>query len=409
MMHVLLFAGYAAGLSWIVARARFLRNSGLPAPLLVAIFLISAAVGIVHLQIAYRYFPHHGDVWEVFDYSVRLRSLIQSDYAAFHKEFFPDPFSVDIIGTHLGWSYYQSQALAVIHLALDYLSFNNNYINTLLFNFMALFGKVAFYRALVLRYPASRVSAIIVAALLPSLLFWTAVIYKEGLLFAAVGVLIYCVQRSLDGRLRLRYIVSMAAVLFIIFVTRKDFLAVVLPALAVWWLAEKRPVPPLAAVAIVWGLTAAALIAVGLLRSDWSIAHALSVRQSDYLALQGHSQLYVPRVDGSWRNLVAALPYALRNALFMPLPGYGGQSMYLAFFVETASIVCLLIWQVAHRRVTVDPFTAAWFVAALVACIVVGITVPYAGAIVRYRSIMYPLLMLPFFQPLRGRIKKNIM
>jgi hypothetical protein len=100
--------------------------------------------------------------------------------------------------------------------------------------------------------------------------------------------------------------------------------------------------------------------------------------------------------------LLHVLPSAVRNGLFEPLPGSGGRPIYLAFSLEL-----MLIWTVvvagtisSIRSRPYQAFTIFCVIFALTGMLLIGTLVPFAGAIIRYRSIYLPFLLAPFLHSL---------
>ena len=393
-MHTLLFITYAAALSFIITRSAFLSGSGIPKKTLVILFLLYALAGCAHLCIAWNYFPGHGDVWQMFRFSVSLKQDLLHDYPSFKKEFFPDAFSVDLAGTHAGWSYYEQQWLTALHIVFDFFSFDSIYINTLLFCFLTMFGKVALYRMLGERYPASGPAALLLVFFIPGVVFWTAVIHKEGLLYCCLGVLLYCLQKIFTRQATFRRWAFTLSVLLIIFITRKAVFVTLLPAIAIWWICAKTPVRKAYVVSAVLAAGALSLFVLGCINPSWSILHQLSIRQQDFMGLNGGSRIFLAPLSGSGMSFLNVLPYAIRNGIFMPLPGTGGNRLYLLFFAETVLLWGVVTWSVIKKRLTIDGFTLGFLVFAISGMLVIGYTVPFAGAIVRYRSILYPFLLV---------------
>ncbi len=55
----------------------------------------------------------------------------------------------------------------------------------------------------------------------------------------------------------------------------------------------------------------------------------------------------------------------------------------------------LLFRAVLKKKFLCDGFTAGFFLFAIAGCLIIGYTVPFAGAIVRYRSVFLVFLLLP--------------
>jgi hypothetical protein len=138
-------------------------------------------------------------------------------------------------------------------------------------------------------------------------------------------------------------------------------------------------------------------------------------------------------MTGTWSGIFKVLPSAIRNGLFEPLPGSGGQPIYLAFSLELLGI-WLIIAAVLVRRfigpsqpaslptfqpqptfpgppaapftagqARSTPFIVSSLLFALSGLLFIGAIVPFAGSIVRYRSIFLPFLLAPalyFLHPL---------
>jgi hypothetical protein len=400
-MHILLFILYTALLCFAITRSGFLLKSGLSKKILVTLFLLYALVGCAHVNIAYYFFPNHGDIWQIFNYSVSWKHLLLNDIPAFKKEFFPDEFSLDIVGTHLGWSYYQLQGLVALQMVFNFLSFDNIYINTLLFCFLALYGKVALFRMLSMRYPDRAFMLTMVVFLIPSVLFWTSVIHKESVLFSCLGILLYSFQKLLR-QFRAGTFFWLALSFFLIFITRKALFVPLFPALLIWWMAEHITIPRKTLIAGICAALVLIFFLPGWSHPEYKLLHLLSERQQEYFQLKGGSAIFLPAVDDSAGSFAKALPYALLNGLVMPLPGAGGKLIYSLFGIEMIMIWLLVIWSLVKKRALWDGFTAGFLVFALIYCLFIGYLVPFAGAITRYRSIMLPFLILPFLLKIKS-------
>ncbi len=295
-MGFFLFILYALLLSFALSRCRFITRSGISLKLLVSLFLFYTAAGCAHVLIAYHYFPNHGDVWDIFNVSVSFKEQLLHNYPAFKKEMFPDAFSIGISGTHIGWSYYQQQLLATLQMLFNFISFDNIYINILLFNFLMLFGRIAFYRLLRERYPTVEKNSFILSFCIPSIVFWTSVVHKEGLLFFCLGFFVYLFSRAIGSGFRFSTLLLQLALLFIIFITRKAVFLVLLPAITIWYMNERAKWKLGYAVPLTLGAFALLLIIASLIYPSWSLLYQLSWWQHEFMQLSGNSRLFVPAI-----------------------------------------------------------------------------------------------------------------
>jgi hypothetical protein len=181
--------------------------------------------------------------------------------------------------------------------------------------------------------------------------------------------------------------------------TRANALLTLLPAMLLLFLTEKQRLAR--GVSIV--ITLLAAIITGLLVNvfmNGQLLEAICERQHDFQSLAGGSRLYLPLLSPTAGSFAAVFPIALLNGFFQPLPGAGGKLIYTAFAAEL-----LLIWAVAafgcwllfrKKNNALSNFDSASLFFALGAMIIIGYMVPFAGAIIRYRSIYLPFLLAPF-------------
>jgi hypothetical protein len=210
-------------------------------------------------------------------------------------------------------------------------------------------------------------------------------------------MLYYLDQLPASATLRTRRLIRPITLFLLIAYVRPAVALALTPAAFIWYLLEnpkaRRPLL----------LAAATLITLVIIAFD--IPRAIAARQNEFYQLEGHSRLWLPALDGTWHSILKALPAATLNGLFEPLPGSGGQLIYLAFSAEL-----LLIWAIVlisllrRRRQIFSPFNTFCLTFALTGMLTIGLIIPFAGAIVRYRSIYLPFLLAPFLHSLRLRL-----
>jgi len=387
-LHILLFILYSIGISYGIVRLPFFRKSGLPPGVLLALFAIHVGAGCLHNVIAWRFYTHHGDVWRYFDKSFALRHQMLTDFHTFITDW--------------TWSYFVHDFPILINMLLNCLSFDNIYINTLLFAFPVFLGITALFRVFRRHFPGSVLPALSIY-LLPSTLFWTACIHRDGLLLMSLGFFLYSFDR--------RSLKAAAVFLLLIAFFRFAVALTLILGLASWWWLSLPSRSLRKKTLLIGGLALLILLIV----AGPLLLKTLTAQQQSFQILTGNSRIDLPLLDGTWDNFLHTLPAALLNGWLQPLPGAGGQKLYTAFSLEL-----LLIWSIvalalihrattprnlaplmaASRRATSPPappdhFAICCIVFALSGMLIVGLIVPFVGAIVRYRSIYLPFLLAP--------------
>ncbi|HEV2353260.1 MAG TPA: hypothetical protein VGR89_03410 [Puia sp.] len=447
-MHIALFVVYGILCGYGILKLPLFRRSGIRPSVLLALFGLHVAAGCIHNVVAWRYYPAHGDTWGSFQSSLEW---MHSGWRQFRLD-------------NSRWTDITHNGVTVIDLLLNLASLGNLYINTLLFAFPVFAGNTALYLVFRRHFCGSALSAILVY-ILPSTLFWTACVFREGVLYMLLGFLFFGIDRLLvtgspaSRRARIRAVALVLCCFLLIVYFRFTVALFLVPALlAMKWIRKpSRRQVQITGILLLAGLLG--VLAVPSLSSH--ILGGLASWQAEFQALEGHSRLTLPTMDGSWPSLFRSAPYALLNGLFEPLPGSGGRPVYLAFAIELILVWGIVILalvrsglRMGRRAKSVslakrpspassaspgataspvpppslfsfpspgataspvpppssglpagpfgrDGFSAACIIFALLGMIAIGAMVPFAGAIVRYRSIYLPFLLAPALCSLR--------
>jgi hypothetical protein len=380
-LPILLFILYSAAACYAIVRLPFFRNSGLRPRVLLLLFALHVATGCLHNAIAWRFYPQHGDIWFYFQNSILMTNELRTDFHTFLLDY----------GT---WNLFTHNSLATIDIILNFFSRENLYVNTLLFSFPVFLGTTALFRVFRRHFQGSVLTALSVY-LLPSVLFWTSCVHREGALLMFLGFFLY----SLDKRS-----FKTAALFFLLIAYFRSGVALALiPALIIWWRPSLMSQPSRKKFLLAGGIGLLIIVAF----ASPLLLKGLAAEQQSFQALQGNSRINLPLLDGTFGSLLHTLPAALLNGWFEPLPGAGGQKVYLIFSLEL-----LLIWATVIlallRRPALSSFSAGCIVFALLGMLLMGVIVPFVGAIVRYRSIYLPFLLAPFldhYKPFLDRYK----
>jgi len=343
---------------------------------LVLLFALHVLTGCLHNLIAWRFYPNHGDIWTYYQDSISTWIEIRTNFHAFLRD-------------NSSWNFFTHNSLVNIHLVLNFFSREDLYINTLLFSFPVFLGTTALFRVFRHHFPGSMLTALSVY-LLPSVLFWTSCVHREGAIYIFLGFFLY----SLDHRS------WKSAVLFFLLIAyfRSAVALTLIPALImiIWRSPSLTPRHKKLLLAASLGLLLILVLA------GPQLLKGLAVQQQAFQILNGNSRINLPVLDGTPGSLLHTLPAAMLNGWFEPLPGTGGQTVYLLFSIEL-----LLIWAVVVlamlRRPALSSFSSGCVLFAFLGMLLIGLIVPFVGAIVRYRSIYLPFILAPFLYHLCTR------
>ena len=417
-MHTALFVIYGIVLCYLLQRMRFFRDSGIRSSVLAGLFALRVATGSLHNLVAWRFYPNHGDIWAYFNASFITRHELLHDLHGF-------------IADNITWAYLPYNLIILIHTLLNFLSFDNMYINSLFFSFGVFAGSIAMFRAFKGLFRNDLLCAAC-TLFIPSTLYWTACIHKEGLLYLTLGFFFYHVQGAMARGWNFRNVLLCLVFFLLTAFFRAGIAVSLLPGLYLWALiggsGSDRSRKP---IRIVLSFILAGLIIVVIAKPTLfsGIPSYISTQAAEFQAFQGRSRLYLPQLQPAGNSFLHILPTAVLNGFCEPLPGTGGQSIYMVFSIELLLIWAIVVFaslsllrparnlplsgQVPKASCSPTGFALCCLVFSLSGLLLIGYTIPFAGAIVRYRSLYLPFLLAPFVhllhrQPFFQRLNEGL-
>ncbi|MFT3936060.1 MAG: hypothetical protein QM726_20685 [Chitinophagaceae bacterium] len=326
--------------------------------------------------------------------------------AQFLSHFF-SPINFNLTNPNLPILDIQYQLLQYLNVFLNFISLDNLYINTIIISFPVFAGSIALFNIFYELY--KKPLPAFCTLLLPSVLFWTSELYKDGLLYAAIGYFVYLFLKQ--KKLTFKTILLLLFCCIIILASRTNTMLTFLPAILFLMFTEKMMVGRKKAILLIMAITVLFIIAGNYMLHEGLLYH-ICERQKNFHSLTGGSRMYLPVLEPTLKSLLSVFPIALFNGFFQPLPGTGGKFIYTAFAIEQIAIWIIVfygIYLMIKRKKQLSNFEIACLLFVLPGLIICGYIIPFAGAIIRYRSIYLPFLIVPFLNIIStGGIGSNI-
>lgn len=369
-------------------------------------WIAKCLAGALYNWVALHYIPNQGDIWGYYADGLTLFRTVLDDPLEIgpllRQTFLPG--DLNLTNTDSDFVRNAFEGIKFIHLLLNFLSGGNIYTNTILFNGIAL---VVFLRCWVfLKKETGGWAAGAWLFLFPSAFFYSSAIHKEGIVLILLATLLPLFRSFYHkpGILNSLGILLFTSLLLFF----KVFVALLfLGGVLIWYLMEKFPRQKK------WML--AGLLAGGVLvffGSAWldlslNLPAIIASRQQEFLALEASSKFDMPVLERNGWSYIRALPSAIGNVFFKPLPGQGGRIFYLAFTLEIAFFWGLMLsfairsgFKVKFSEIS--PIITGLTIFALSYLLVIGYTIPNIGATMRYRSIFIPFTGLFFYLLFHG-------
>lgn len=405
-LEYLLFVIFLVIFSWLVTRTAFFRFSGLSNPQLIIVFLLKVMAGIFYgwIGLYYGSLAQMQDTWS-FHYAsqAETRLLYEAPYTYF-TNLFQDPYH-DGMAKFFGttdsyWNDLKGNIFIKTLSVFNILSGGFYYVNVIFYAFLTLFGVVAIYRVMNDAFPGKKIQILLATFLLPSFLYWGSGLHKEGLLFTGMAIVIYCVYFGLkEKRFGLKRILASLLGLLMILALRNFVIVMLLPALLAWIIAARRPRHSFRVFGLLYILFIIGFFTLRYLDSRLDFPQAVVDRQEEFRKLEGSSTIPIRQLHPTAISFLKNSPQAINISSIRPYPSDVRHILSLAAAIEIDFYLLLflglLLWRANglehHGRVLI--YFCVFF--AMTMLMAIGFSVNNLGAIVRYRSVVMPLLVIP--------------
>lgn len=421
-MEHLLFATYLILFAWLVTKLKFFKNSGLTSTQLIILFLVKVMAGIFYgwIGVYYGQSAQMVDTW-AFHYSSvgEYQLLIHSPHDFFATIFqnnYEHGYGGFLSSTNSWWNDLHSNLFIKMLAVFNVLSFENYYINVIFYSFITMFGPVAIYKIMLDVFPHKPLEVLIASFLIPSFIYWTSGIHKDGLIFLGFILIIYNVYFGLKNKhLSFRSWIAMLLGLLIIIGFRNYLLLLIIPALIAWIISEKVKTKPLLVYITVYLLFAICFFTLRYISPKLDFPNNVVEKQQEFLKLKGGSFVLIKQLQSSFLSFVVNAPQALNLTVIRPYPSDVHHLLSLAAAVEINLLLILFIVFLFWRTnvVSLTPFILFCLFFSFSGFLTIGYTVNFLGAIVRYRSIFFPFIIIPMiakinWDKIRGLVLGNI-
>jgi len=403
-LEYLLFAGYLFLFAWLVTRTGFFKKTGLSNAQLVILLLLKIIAGILYgwIGIYYGQFAYMYDTWGFHYAGLEETKLLYHQPAEYFNNLFYSGYE-NKYGSFLGsenswWNDLKSNMFVKFLSVFDIFSFGNYYINVIFYSFISLIGPIALFRVMNDVFPGKKLQVILATFLIPSFAYWTSGIHKDGLVFMAISLIVYCFYFGLkENVFSFKRIVVVFIALLIILIFRNYILVILIPALLAWYLANRQPKRIGMVFFSVYFFCTLIFFTTRYLSPALDLPQAVVNKQKAFLQLQGNSLIKPSKLEPTVTSFVVNFPKALSTATLRPHPGDVKHLLSLAAATETTILLLLFLCFLLWRTKGSQSKTLLWFCIffSFSYLLTIGYTVNFIGAIVRYRSIIIPFLFVP--------------
>ncbi len=306
--------------------------------------------------------------------------------------------------------YNDSHTIIRFNAIIRLFSFGHYNVHTVFICFLSLIGLTAIYKTFVTPLQDKKKELAFAVFLLPSVLFWGSGVLKEGLIFFALGLLIYYANRLLNMK---AVLICVTTALLLAFSKFYVWIAIFPGLLLLVWVNQTS----VKKVFVKYLVIITAVAAIGLnIDSFTSIQNplvTLSQKQIEFDQLAfgkltdsnnnpippANSLIHINKLEPTLYSFLRNSPQALKNTLLRPYIWEMRSPFILLAGLETILILLLMVVCLMFRE---PPKDIKWhyiifclsFV--IIQFLIIGETTPVLGAIARYKTIALPFLMIAF-------------
>lgn len=372
---------------------------------MVALFILKIVAGITIGWIAIHIYGPGNDYWDVNDEAWNEYQILITNPG----KYFTNIFTSDYPGGYSGifssfdsyWNDLKGNIIIKLVSVFDIFSRGDYYINSLFFNFLVFIGHVALYRLFIKIFPGKETWVIIGCFLLPSTLYFSSGIHKDGMVFLLMAILLYYVYVWLhQDQLSKKRLVFIMISLLLLFLIRHFIFIALVPAMTAWIISVKFKKPTLITFVFVYLATGILFFSINSLVRKIDPLEIIIQKQTGYLKLStSETQINLSPLSPNFKSFASNAPESINHLLLRPYLWELPVKSLLPLNIELAIYQLLFLFFFFVRRKEENISTTSFLYFALfftlTVFLLIGYIVPNLGSIVRYRSLYLPLVITP--------------
>ena len=404
-MNYLLFVVYLLVFCWLLLQIPFIKKSGIDSKVILGLFLFKIIAGIAIGWLSVHFYGAGNDYWDVNREAWNEYRLMVTDPGKYLTNLFtsgyPEGYSGLFSSYNSYWNDLRGNIIIKLVSVFDIFSRGDYYINSLFFNFFVFFGHVLLYRLFIKLYPGNKMLVMTGCFLLPSTLYFSSGIHKDGMVFLMLSLFIYILFQCLrQNKVTVKRLLFAGISLLLLFGLRNFIFLALVPATIAWIVTENTKAPALRIFTMVYLLTGILFFTAGLVFEKRNPPEVVTQKQAEYLRLPySATQIYLNPLQPNFSSFAVNAPQALNHSFLRPYLWELPSKALLPLNIELAAyqvlVLLFLLFRKKETGITDRPFIlfALFFTSTLF--LLIGYIVPNLGSIVRYRSLYLPLLITP--------------
>lgn len=272
-------------------------------------------------------------------------------------------------------------------------------VHAILFAFLSFIGTYNLYLFFEEKVFSKRVLQFILFGI-PSIVFWTSGVHKEAIVIFALGIILYNLDRMLRASFTRRNVLYAIIGLVVLAYIRAYLLAFLLPLMTsvIIYSRMETKQPTVRTFAVAIAFFAGLALFIDYSTPNISFTNEFLTRRSYFLnTLPGNMTFDVPKTPANLQELALLLVEAIVNPFIRPLPS--DCNVFLSYLAALETVLLLfvivtLLITTRIKNISQNPYAIFSILFGLSILFFIGLIVNNSGAIVRYRSIAIPFILI---------------
>ncbi|HQV01244.1 MAG TPA: hypothetical protein PLO59_08795, partial [Bacteroidia bacterium] len=370
-------------------------------------FMVKVTAGFILTLIYTHYYTDRStaDIFKYFDDSKIMYDLCWVDFELFLKMLFGfnDVALAAYYNQMIAWYdsdfiYNDNRLMIKLNCLMRFVSFGNYYIHVVLICFIVFYGLTCLFKLFASELKSKFSGIYFCAFFIPSVVFWTSAVLKDAAILFALSVFLFNYNKILINAASVKsYILLLLAILLLLTIKVYVFV-LVLPGLIIVTLLKRKFLinyNQFAVWVVTYFIYAVVIFSLKYF-TPYNIVEQIAIKQHQFLKLayQVHSGSILKAYELSTSvSLIKAMPLAFCNTFLQPYVGNFKSAVITLASIENALCLLALIFVAFHSRLK-NAFITPWFFFSLFFVLslysLIGLIVPVAGALVRYKTIAMP-------------------
>lgn len=415
--EILITMAWLAGLAWLVGKLSLTKNLPLSPNQLRLLFIFKVLVGI-GLAIFYEvYYADRGgsDAFRFFDDALIIFSSFKISPTTYFDILFglnmESPEVVAVVDKmnnwyklHLHGIFNDNQTIIRFNALVLLVSGGVYHVHTVIASFLSFTGFLALFSAFK-KWGNTNKWLLLLMILFPQVLLWSSGVLKESLLFFALGWFIYYLTQLVNGKWNKGIYIGLVLSIFAMYLIKNYVLVCLIPGIVILLISQiipqlKKIRIAFATLMLMLAMVVSADVLMGSSRSNSIVQKQVDfIREAEIGNAGSYFQSFV--LERSWSSILKNSPEAVFNTLARPFIWRAHNIVSKVASVESLVICLFLVLTLLFYkppRAEIKIWISFSLAFTLLLFVLIGLTTPVAGALVRYKTPAIPFLLFVLWQ-----------